>query len=492
MKKDETLSFKPWDYRECYSFEKLIGKSKNKSEEVYFGMDNPLRTGLIFYLSKIKELITDAREKNPSIRGLALIEICKDEFENLSNVIKENFNIEKCAIGFQNAINAACFPQIYNKKLAGLSDSSNKMRIKLDDIVETKNGFRYKDGKGIYYAVCIGLQFFYDDTFTVPEIASIVVHELGHAMQHIVHDINANFAISYWASIMRALDTGLLFKCDLNNKTKNILEIIKKSHYKKDYENITRIGKEILDDSNPEDLLDFDKLDSHELTSICNDETPIDGSDIDTLPKKKNIVARTVIGMLKSILSVVFLIFLVPLIVGLKLHISKKKMGLRLNDEITADAFEVFYGFGSEAGEAMRKLSKYHSNRGDMGLINYIPLLNLWKCYSDIHQEYIQMIFGYPSIRQRIINAYINCDFEIRTNKDLSEEAKKELQEQINSLKETYDHFVRKNDTRGGFIYKVSSIIGSNTLEKAAKKDPTLKDQVLEPLKKKRDEGVFK
>jgi hypothetical protein len=86
------------------------------------------------------------------------------------------------------------------------------------NIVETKDGFRYRDGKGIYYAICVGLQFFYDDTFTVPEIASILTHELGHAMQHIIHDINATSAISYWTGIMRSLKLGYLDDDQINKK----------------------------------------------------------------------------------------------------------------------------------------------------------------------------------------------------------------------------------------------------------------------------------
>jgi hypothetical protein len=486
------LDFLIKDYKKCYSYESLIDKNKVKSEEVYFGVDNPLRTGLIHHLTIIKELITKARERNPSIRGLELVDICQDEFNKMSKVIEESFNVEKCAIGFQNAVNACCFPQIYNKKIAGRADGANLMRIKLDDIVETKNGFRYRDGKGIYYAICVGLQFFYSDIFSVPEVACILVHELGHAMQHVVHSINANYAIAYWASIMKNLEMGFLDPIDVNQKTSNVLKLISKYHKNKEYEKLSKIGKEILDETPKEEMVDFDKLDSHELTAICNDEIPIDGSDLETIPKKKNIFVRTIIGILKIPLSILFAIFLVPLMIYYKLTLKNKKAGLWKNDEMTADAFEVFYGFAAEAGEAAKKLSKYRNITGDQGLINYVPLLNLWKCDRDLRREYIQMIFGYPSEKQRLVNAYIGCEFELKNNKDLSEEAKKELKEQIESLKDTYTRFVTKHDTRGGFIYRIASIIGANTLEKAAQKDPSLREAVLEPLMKKKDEGAFK
>jgi hypothetical protein len=130
--------------------------------------------------------------------------------------------------------------------------------------------------------------------------------------------------------------------------------------------------------------------------------------------------------------------------------------------------------------------------KGDMGLINYVPLFNLWKCYKDVKREHNSIVFGYPSDKQRIVNAYINCEFELKNNKDLSSEAKKELQEQIDSLKETYEYFIKKQESKGGFLYKIASVIGRNTLEKAAEKDPTLREQVLEPLMKKHDSGAFK
>jgi hypothetical protein len=479
------------NYEKAYSFESLIKKYKQKGEEVYFGVDNPLRTGLIYHLEVVKELITNARKQNPNIGGFALIDICQEEFNKIAKVIEDSFNVEKCCIGFENAINACCFPQIYNKNISGASDDAINMRIKLDDIVETKNGFRYKNGKGIYYAVCIGLQFFYNDEFTIPEIACILVHEVGHAMQHVVHDINANYAISYWKNVMRAIELGFLFKASLNKKTQNILALIKKSHMDKEYEKLSDLGKEILDETKPEEMIDFDKMDSQELTAISNDMTPIDGSDRDTIPKKRNIFLRTLIGIIKAPLSIVFGIFLIPMIISYKYNLKYKSPGIMKNDEMTADAFGVFYGFGAESGEVSRKLNKYRHISGDQGLINYVPLLNLWKVEADLKQEYIQMIFGYPSDKQRIVNAYINCEFELKNNKDLSSEAKKELQDQIDDLKDTYNNFV-KGESKGGLIYKIASIIGANTLERAAQKDPSLKEAVLEPLMKKRDAGKFK
>jgi hypothetical protein len=476
------------DYLKATSFESLIDLKRAKSEEVYFGLDNPLRTGLIYHLEIVKALITDARLKNPQINGLQLIDVCQDEFNKICKVIEDSFNIEKCAIGFQNIVNAACFPQIYNKDIAGNTDDARKMRIKLDDIVETKDGFHYKNKKGIYYAICIGLQFFYSDEFTIPEIACVLVHELGHAMQHVVHSINANFAISYWHNIMRAIFMGY----SVNNKTHMILGLIKKFHLAKNYEKLAEVGKEILDDTDPQHMVDFNKLDTHELTAIASEEVPIDGDDMVTIPKKKNIIIRTFVGILKAPLSIIFSIFLVPLIISATIFLKQKTGGLRKNDEMTADAFEVFYGFGAESGEVSRKIAKYRKNYNDMGLINYVPLLNLWKVTGDVLVERTLMVFGYPSQAQRIVNAYINCEFELKNNKDLSSAAKKELQDQIDILKDSYENYIKHQDTKGGFLYKIASVIGQNTLEKAAKKDPSLREAVLEPLMKKRDAGAFK
>jgi hypothetical protein len=476
-------------YLRAISFESLIKSNNLKSEEVYFGLDNPLRTGLIYHLGVVKELITGARARDPGINGLQLIDICEDEFNKISKLIEESFNVERCAIGFQNIINACCYPTYLNKDTAGLTENAAKMRIKLDDIVETKNGFRYKNKKGIYYAACIGLQFFYNDDFTVPEIACILVHELGHAMQHVVHSVNANFAISYWQNVMRAVEFGYV----INSKTQNLIKLIEKYHIAKNYNKVAEAGKEILDSTKPEDLIDFSKLDSHELTAIASEQIPIDGDDDFTVKKKsRNIILRTLIGLLKAPLSIICAIFIVPMTLCMKFQLNSKKAGIWKNDEMTADAFEVFYGFGTESGEVTRKLSKMRRIPGDQGLINYVPLLNLWKVCSDMKQEHLSMIFGYPSDKQRIVNAYINCEFELKNNKDLSNEAKKELEEQIKMLQNSYNSYIKNQDTKGGFLYKLASAIGRNTLERAAKKDPSLREAVLEPLMKKRDSGAFK
>jgi hypothetical protein len=484
----------PPPYEEYYlksvSFEPIIKKLKEKSEEVYFGLDNPLRTGLIYHLDVINNLITAAKEKNPNVHGLELVDICKGESEKLEKLITDSFNIEKCAIGFQNSVNASCYPQIYNKKIAGKSEDANITRIKLDDIIETKNGFRYKDGKGIYYALSIGLQFF-NGHFTIPEIACAVIHELGHAMEHVVHDINAVKSIAYWSNIMKGLSLEYISPYDIPPKIGSILKLIEKSHVNKDYKKLSKIGKDILDETDPKDMVDFYKMDSHEITAINNDETPIDGSDVDDVKKRKNIFIRTLVGTLKILLSIPFAPIFVILIVGLKFSLRSKKSKLYKFEEMTADSFEVFYGFGSESGELSKKLSKYRSDSGDMGLINYLPLLNLYKCYKDIEHEQILMILGYPSDRQRIVNAYIACDFELKNNKDLSSDSKKELRDQMNMLKDTYNDFVLNHDTKGGFIYKISSIVGKNTIEKAAQKDKDLIEGVLKPLQNKKESGAF-
>jgi hypothetical protein len=477
------------DYYKTVSFESLIEKGRAKSQEVYFGLDNPLRVGLIHHLTVIGTLIKDAREKNPQIRGLELIDICQEEFNKLGKTISVCFNVEKCVIGFQNAVNAACWPQVYNKVIAGTSEQAKIMRTKLDDIVETKDGFRYKNGKGIYYAVCIGLQLFYGD-FTIEEIASIMVHELGHAMQHVVHTINGQHAISYWNNIMYAINMGYIYSLPM--KISSIMNHIKKSYLHNEFDKLSEVGEKILDETTPEDMVDFNKLTSHEITAINNDRTPIDGDDMDTIPKKKNLFVRTLLGIMKICLSIPLAIFLVPMMICMKVSLSSKQAGLMKNDEMTADAFEAFYGFAAESGEAERKLARYSKDRGDQGLINYVPLLNLWKCFSDIRQENMSMIFGYPSAKQRIVNAYVACDFELKNNKDLSSEAKKELQNQMDTLRDTYNTFVAKQETKGGFIYKIASLIGRNTIEKAAEKDPSLVESVLKPLQAKKDAGVFK
>jgi hypothetical protein len=311
-------------------------------------------------------------------------------------------------------------------------------------------------------------------------------------MQHVVHDINASHAIAYWKNIMTALELNYILKSDLPTKVKKLLKLIETSHVGKEYRRLSKLGEKILSSTDEEDMVNFQKLTWHEITAINNDNTPINGSDIDTIPKKRNILLRTIIGIIKIPLSILTAIFLIPMVIKLKMTLNSQKQGLYKTHEMTADAFEVFYGFASESGEVSKKLSQYYKNSGDMGLINYVPLFNAYKCYNDLFTDYFQMIFGYPPARQRIVNSYVNCEFELKNNKDLSPQAKKELREQMESLKNTYNEYVLKYDSKGGFIYRIASIIGANTIEKAAQKDTSLVESVLKPLKEKRDQGAFK
>jgi hypothetical protein len=473
----DTLSFKP-----------VIERAQRRGEEVFFGLDNSLRVGLINTLTILKENIQSEQKANPNIKMIAILDKHKPSIDAIADVIRTSFNVEKVSIGFTGDYQAMSLPSMYDKNLVGASEDAKSLRKTMDDIVEYKDGFRYRNKKGIYYAVILGTHFLVTDYFTVPETAAILIHELGHSMQHLVMTINALTAVDLWHHVMRAIHEH-----GWNGPARmvKLAKIVKLALLDKNFRRIKDVGDAVLNEANEKDYVDFTKLTPTELTAMTNDTTPLDGP-IHTPTRRRNLFVRSLLGVLKGLLGVLFTVYWGPVSLYRRSQAKKDYNQYHKYDEQMADSFAAYYGLADELGTSMVKIGKlYKSYQADQGIINYVPLLNLWKIYTEAGQLYSSMMCGYPVTKQRIVNCYVALDYEIKNNKDLSEDAKAAIKQQMEDLSETYETFVKEN-APGGLLYFISSKIAGDTIEKAAAKDPSLKNTILDPLRKKQEAGGFK
>jgi hypothetical protein len=128
-----------------------VYKSMNqKTQEYYFGQDNPFKAGLISCFTKMREIDADAKN-NGSTTPRNIIPLLEGCVEDLRQLAIKTFNIEGISIGWINDVNAAMYASVANSDLYGKDQDSLDRRIRLDDTVTTNNGFRYKNSKGIYY-----------------------------------------------------------------------------------------------------------------------------------------------------------------------------------------------------------------------------------------------------------------------------------------------------------------------------------------------------
>ena len=122
---------------------------RKKTEEAYFGLNNPVRVKLVAIFTKIYKKYERQLEYDPKLQVRDFVDHVLKDFESLARVVEEEFNVEKCQIGLLDSDNAFCIPMYWDKNAFGDTNKAKKHRVSLNDIVETKNGFRYKNKKNI-------------------------------------------------------------------------------------------------------------------------------------------------------------------------------------------------------------------------------------------------------------------------------------------------------------------------------------------------------
>ena len=481
--------------KECCTFD----FAKNKSEEFYFGENNPLKTRLIANISHIREVAKNVYAKNRFAKPIDVLQEIKLVQNELIQTIIEEFNIEGCVIGWYNETNASCFCQWGNADLFGKSKDADDLNKRMNDIITSdSNGFHYRDKKGIYYCILLGYNVFaIDNLFTVEEAAAMITHELGHAMQHMINSVNQCTSLAQFQYLLTEIVPDI---DNLPYETKkyviSFIKRYKEAKRKNDKNTLDLLGKELLEVMSEEtgDGFSYSNITNDELEakerSNWNVETYKDEEKRIKNPKRKSFF-KALTSSLKAILGGTFgSIFLISSMFNMNRLLKNKNKDIhacKLFEE-AADNFCSIYGLGPQLASCMKKINDLGESykRTVPRVFERIPLLDLTTSIKELRLDYQACVAGYPTNKQRAINLYKAADFELKHNKDLSEDAKKELQKQIDEYKRIYEEFVN-NDKSKGFFYKIFAGIKRETLEEAAKKDKLVDEHILIPLQQKAD-----
>lgn len=472
----------------------------DKSVEYYFGENNSLKTRLIDWIADMREVVSAAAKDNPNFMpkdGLAKI---KDKGNVLSKIICDEFNVEGCTVAWFNTMNACCYSQLSNSDLYGKGDNAKDLRIKLNDIVDTTNGFKYKNKKGIYYVVCLGYPLFcLDKFFTAEEAAAVLVHELGHAMQHVVNTLNQTIGISVYKSLYNTLSNNSVDSYSYKKYLKRMFKRLRNDIKNDNKSDIDKIVNDFLDDSRKSDGFSFSEADEDRVRGAIPDgqdwELNVDKyleNKMERVNDKRNKFSTKFISVLKAIVSTVTIIPSLVFSITILRKNSKMKKDYDLNlmkiFEETADDFCQIYGLGVAQASALKKLNQLSNSMtvryGNM--MEKIPILDFYWSYKEMLDDYESALSGYPSDKQRMMNLYRSAKFELQNNKDLTAENKAELNKQLEDYKNLYDEFV-KIDSKKGWLYRLVAGFNRDKLEEEAKKDSSVYRNVLIPLQKRMD-----
>lgn len=158
------------------------------SEESYFGKENPLQYALDSHVSKLMELLNDRVLKHETIKK-ELEKFGKDvaavlNFDQLHICLSDNYYDENA---FSICLN--CQERVRSVDPKTKIVSINEQFLKsLQDMVETKNGYRFKTSRNKIGLVAISIGFFRGTKWSVREISAIIAHELGHCFEQCVYD----------------------------------------------------------------------------------------------------------------------------------------------------------------------------------------------------------------------------------------------------------------------------------------------------------------
>ena len=472
----------------------------DRSQEYYFGENNRLKVRLISWFEQLRDRIYAKAKSTDNFLPKDALPILKEESKKLETIICEEFNIEGCTVGWINQVNASCFGHLGNSDLFGTSDNAKELRLKLNDILDTGMGFRYKSKKGIYYVISLGYPLAAtDDFFTVEEAAAILVHELGHAMQHIVNSFNKTVSMQVYESLYRVIGSGEInfYSPDAKREIKQLFKRLRKAVNDNDEKTINAIATKILDDSKDYQGTSFSKMDDDKiqgyLESGMHSDWELDkkksfDNKVKTAADKRNSFGHKIKNFITGLVSVSNYLLLIPIALGWK-HASKNPdlNQFKLFEE-TADDFCQIYGLGLGQASAMKKFATMSDQTKIKtgGFLERVPIFDLFWSIYELKEDYVCAMYGYPTDKQRMMNLYRSAKFELQNNKDLTSSQKSEIQKQLEDYKTFYDEFV-KLDSKKGWFYRLLSGLNRDSIEIEAKKDTYVYKHVLIPLQKRMD-----
>jgi len=475
-----------------------------RSEEAFFGESNAYKTTVIALFAELREAYQNAiSKKNSKAERRNFSKDIEPIIKKFEKHIEKTFNIKKCYFGLIDDLNAWCIPLCFDSNLVTKKDGktvvNKKVKVSLEDIAETKTGYKYKDPEGKTYCISFGIHFLDKkngkDMYTDEECAAVLTHELGHAMQQAVCSINQNLAAVYIHAVFEDVYTCL-------NPIVGILTLglapLASIWMHKQYKDLKAEDPEYLGDEIIKQGIGSNKgeYDRDRFGKYIDNNTE---AEIKKLPtKKSNPVGNFFIKFLSFTIGGLFTIVgdIISGIINIpqNLYVLSQSGFLSKNRrfEQFADIYTAAYGLGPAQASALAKIGNdfgYKQDYGIFSLLNYVPVINLITGVSHYMNSSIrQLAAGYPDTTGRMAAIYKSLDAELKANKDLSPEDKKAIEEEISTMNEIYNEYVYDWSPKG-FVFALWHKVTFKNL-KNTKSDAAT--NVLDALSDMEKESKFK
>lgn len=488
-------------------FEDIFLTPYIRGEEAYFGRNNPLASTILKYIKEIRSLY-ELTYPGGAKQAIANKKETYQTFQKTMQMFEKDManvlNAEQFTIGLFGEENAFALPMCFDRNLvtkeAKKKSFNEGLKISLEDIIENKNGFKFKNKSGKHLIICIGINLF--DRFSDEEITAITLHEIGHCFQHMLVSINGNVVNHVRKSLITALYMALqpvstilssLLRLDIIGIIYSVIclilsvfifiqERMLKSVIDKHGEE--EIGKKIV-----VDLMDSDDFDRYKISQEVKQMRKDTLKQLIESGKGLNFLTKFCLMLLNFFEHLFSLLWytIAPVIdifsflgyisiLGYNKYLRKER-----RYEQFADMFATSHGYGPEQASALAKL--YNSDGVDLGaglnLIHYVPVINLWIALGraiDLHS--ICLTAGYPPPKERLESLYVTLDFELKNNPQLSKEQKACIKEQMDDIKDTFNNYVFSTKMEN-FVFMLFNYMARTKIDKG-KSD--IEENVLRPL----------
>ena len=441
-----------------------------RGSEAFFGDNNEYKITMISLFTELRSVYQEAvSDKNNKKIRTDFSKKISPILKKIEKCVEKTFNISRCYFGLIDDLNAWCIPMCFDANLVtkknGHVHVNEKLKVSLEDIVETKSGYKYKTPDGKIYCVSFGIHFLDKkngkDLFTDEECVAVMTHEFGHAMQHAICSINENLASVYIHSLFEDiynLLNPIVFIFSLGFS--GISAIFEHKTMKEIREDDPEyIGNQIIKEEIGANKKDYDREYFGEMIDTnTHDVTK-------SLPKQKEhkilkffgkFISFTIGGLIKIITEVLYSVLSAPS----NLYALTQKNFLNKNRrfEQFADIYTAAYALAPAQASALAKIGNLHGYKQDYGifsLLNYIPVANLITGaahYTSLSMQ--QLVNGYPDMTGRMAAMYKSLKTDLESNKDLSPEDKQIIRDQIETMNDTYNQYVYDWSPKG-FVYAI-------------------------------------
>lgn len=510
----------------------------NQSKEVYFGSSAPLAQHLNLYSSQLKTLFSKVK----TIKQKDLLKELNQIVTNFNRDVAKDLNCERVQLSIINdPQDNACAFCVYwcADVMTTMRDQSGKTTYldfdkvaDLEDIVITKEGYKYKDPKGKILLICINTGSIMKND--VDGISATIAHEIGHCFQdgifgiykdiadcelmsRIKYAMNSSSVISngsigktfilfiQWlffplkflanvGRLVRAKKFGALFKTI--NKEKTFLMKDELEKLDKGETNRIKTDKGVIVTSNKLiKVADDDKNGIvNELDAQIKDEFVKKYDDLkDTEEEKAKAKKRgPVLNFFRSIFANINACSLNVLHTMTLSNYTLKKYNEKSfikKYEFFADIFASSYGYAPAlyssytrySNEMIKKaVEKDLVGMNDPSLLKMGYMRNEWKLirramHNDCHGVWIQ----------RGNAMYTALQYELKNNTSLTTSQRKEIEQHMTMLKEADETYYKDQTENSGFWLKFYETIIEDRIDG---KDYKTEEEILIPIQKCADE----